>query len=451
MPLLIVLVGLLVLAPAATAATPRAITLSRGWEMRAGRGGLPRPTAAAPREESAPENDPAPARRPPRDRRALRTARGAPLRCRACSTRRALPALYAGSVRSYRVRFRGPATPRGFRWKLVFESVRRSAGVYLNGRRIGRNGDPYTPFSVEAKGLRRGATNELVVVVDGRKDRRLREGWWNWNGIVRPVHWSRWVRRTSRALAPCRACAAVARPPPAGRPARRHARASQHPRGEAHPRRTAARSNGRVTRKRFRLPAQRAAKRHVRLSMRVPAPQLWSPDAPNLYGARFTLRERGVVQQAERRSVGLRSVTVKGGMLHLNNRRIQLRGASMHEDMPSDGAALTEADMDRFVADLEEVGANVTRAHYLLNDRLLAKLDRAGIFVWNQAPIGTRPARTCSSTPHRKRALLTVRRTVGPGATPLGAHPLGGQRAVVHPRREADHPPFPARRPQVRA
>jgi beta-glucuronidase len=171
---------------------------------------------------------------------------------------------------------------------------------------------------------------------------------------------------------------------------------------------------GRLTRKRFRLPAQRAAKRRVRLSMRVPSPQLWSPDAPNLYGARFTLRTGRTVHQVERRAVGLRSVTVKRGMLHLNNRRIQLRGASIHEDMPGSGAALSEADMDRIVADLQEVGANVTRAHYLLTDRLLSKLDRAGIFVWNQAPIWQRDhgANLLQYPSHRRRALLTVRRTV---------------------------------------
>src|SRR5204863_574603 len=32
-----------------------------------------------------------------------------------------------------------------------------------------------------------GKLNTLDVVVDSRKDPRLREGWWNWGGIVRPV------------------------------------------------------------------------------------------------------------------------------------------------------------------------------------------------------------------------------------------------------------------------
>ena len=55
--------------------------------------------------------------------------------------------------------FAGPPTPRGFSWLIRFESVRRNAAVFLNGRRIGRNADPYTPFTVPARGLRPGRAN----------------------------------------------------------------------------------------------------------------------------------------------------------------------------------------------------------------------------------------------------------------------------------------------------
>ena len=67
---------------------------------------------------------------------------------------RALPQLYPGTVRRYRRPSTGPATPRGFSWLIRFDSVRRNAAVILNGRRIGRNVDPYTPFTVPARGLR---------------------------------------------------------------------------------------------------------------------------------------------------------------------------------------------------------------------------------------------------------------------------------------------------------
>ena len=208
--------------------------------------------------------------------------------------------------------------------------------------------------------------------------------------------------------------------------------------------------SGRVTTRSFRLPRQRAKQRRLQLSMPVPAPQLWSPDAPQLYAAEITLRERGRVVQRERRRIGLRSVEVKQGHLWLNNRRIQLRGASIHEDMPGSGAALTGADMDRIVADLKDLGANVTRAHYLLNDRLLSRFDRAGILVWSQAPIWQRDhgAQLLRQAKERERALLTVRRTVTRRAQPpVGAHALGGERAELHAGPEARHAALPARGP----
>jgi hypothetical protein len=127
------------------------------------------------------------------------------------------------------------------------------------------------------------------------------------------------------------------------------------------------------------------------------------------------------VVQRERRRIGLRSVEVKHAHLYLNNRRIQFRGASIHEDMPGSGAALTSADMDRIVADLKDLGANITRAHYLMNDRLLSRFDRAGIMVWSQAPIWQRDsgAQLLRLPNERRRALVTVRKTV----TAARSHP----------------------------
>ena len=407
---------------AAAAAPPRTLTLSHGWEMRveAAAPALPQP---APPEETSPEN----ARTS-----ALATAAGLaaqsdgdwkPTSVPSVSDPRALPQFYPGQVRRYRLKFRGPSTPRGFSWLLRFDSVRRNSAVILNGRRIGRNVDPYTPFTIPARGLRPGRPNELVVIVDGRKNPKLPEGWWNWNGIVRPVRLvpagpahiqDLGTMSSVSCRGPARRCRA--RLLLDGRLQRRHA-GSIAPTLDVKLRSP----GGRVTTRRFRLPRQRAEERRLQLSMPVPAPELWSPDAPRLYAADITLREGGRTVQRVRRRIGLRSVEVKRGHLFLNNRELRLRGASIHEDMPGSGAALTGEDMDRIVADLKDLGANVTRAHYLLNDRLLSRLDRAGILVWNQAPIWQRDhgAQLLRQPKERERALLTVRRTV----TEARSHP----------------------------
>ena len=96
------------------------------------------------------------------------------------------PKLFGGQLKVYSLRFVAPKTKR-FKWLLRFEQARRRTTVVLNGRRLGVNIDPYTPFELEAKGLKPGKMNELLVYVDSRKDPRLPEGWWNWGGITRPV------------------------------------------------------------------------------------------------------------------------------------------------------------------------------------------------------------------------------------------------------------------------
>ena len=397
------------------AGPPRAKTLSRGWEVRVepAAPGKPQPP---PPEESAPEGSAPTTRSTPAGRAAQTPSQWSAAQVPSVFDSRALPELFPGTVRRYRLRFRAPRTPRGFRWVLLFEGVRRSAGVFLNGRRLGGYRDPYTPFVVEARGLRPGRRNELVVKVDNRKDPRLPEGWWNWGGIVRPVRLMPVGRAhlanvglmsRVRCRRPARSCGA-----------RLLVDATLQRRFTRRIRPlvtvTLRAPGGRVLRRRFRLAGPRRSRRRVRFSMRVPAPVLWSPDRPRLYSAQVSVRERGRLQQVERRRIGLRSVQVKGGMLFLNNRRIQLRGASIHEDMPGRGAGLSHSDMGRIVNDLKELGANVTRAHYLLNDRLLSKLDRAGIMVWSEAPIWQRDhgANLLASPGHRRRALETVGRTV---------------------------------------
>ena len=402
---------------AATAQVPRGLTLSTGWETRVEPAGPAEPQLPPP-EENAPEGSrpPGPTVRAPRASQVRGPEAWQRTEVPNVFESRAIASLYPGTVRRYRVSFRGPATPPGWRWRLQFEQVRRAARVYLNGRFIGGNRDPYTPFALEARGLKPRQRNTLLVIVDNRKDGRLPEGWWNWGGIVRPVHLrpvghahfsgAGWMSRV-RCRGPARNCKAEVLLD--GVLERRGG-----PRIDPRVGVRLRSPTGQVIRKTFRLPKQRAQRRRVQLRVPVRGPKLWSPEQPNLYTARLELRDAGRVQQIERRRIGLRQVEVKGGLLYLNNRRVHLRGASIHEDFPRKGAALSSREMSRIVAELKELGANVTRAHYLMNDRLLEKLDRAGIMVWNQSPIWQRDhgANLFRYPSQRARAVLTVRRTV---------------------------------------
>lgn len=84
---------------------------------------------------------------------------------------------FDGTIGWYRLRFDGPATPAGAAWALHFEGVRRVARVWLNGRPLGSNGNPYQTFDLPASGLLAGQPNELVVRVQNVRPAGLREGW----------------------------------------------------------------------------------------------------------------------------------------------------------------------------------------------------------------------------------------------------------------------------------
>ncbi len=395
-------------------APPKPIVLNAGWEIRDHAAAPPAPQPAPPDESEEGREGGAPP--PVQSPGSAGERTWEPVKVPSVFDPDAAPHLFGGTVKEYRLRFTAPRT-REFRWALHFEQARRRTTVQLNGRQIGRNIDPYAPFQFEAKGLRPGQVNELLVTVDSRKDPRLPEAWWNWGGITRPVTLMPLGRVDIPDLGllsyvncrgPATECEAEVLPTGVLE------RLPRGPRSQPTLEVKLRSPSGRVTRRRLAVAGSPNGRRRVVGQVPVPSPELWSPDRPNLYRATVTLRYRGRVEQVRQMNIGLRSVTVKNGLLHLNNRRVNLRGASLHEDMMGHGAALTGADFDTIVRELKEVGANITRSHYVLSEGLLRRLDRAGIMVWNQAPVWQRDhgANLLRYARGRRVAVSQVKRTV---------------------------------------
>jgi Glycosyl hydrolases family 2, TIM barrel domain/Glycosyl hydrolases family 2 len=415
--------------PKRAPAPPKPVELRGGWEVR------DLVTPPAPSQPPPPaESSPSAARAGAATRLPARAAQAGsdwrPARVPASFAGFARAPQFGGTLRLYRLRFTAPKV-EGFGWAFRFEQVRRRATVMLNGRRIGVSIDPYTPFQIPARGLVPGRVNTLEVLVDSRKDPRLPEGWWNWGGIVRPVSLVPvgathvqdlallpWVR----CLGPAADCSAALLIDGILGKLPRERRRTELVDG----RRVAApppqpllklrlrAPSGRVITDSVPLRGARGVRRRQRIQIAMPRPELWSPERPQLYDARATVVYDGRVTQVERRRIGFRSVAVRGGQLMLNNRPLNLRGASIHEDAPGRGAALNGFDMDTTVRELKELGANVTRSHYVLSEGLLRRFDEAGILVYNQAPIWQRDhgANLLRNPLDRVRAVAQVRRTV---------------------------------------
>jgi Glycosyl hydrolases family 2, TIM barrel domain/Glycosyl hydrolases family 2, sugar binding domain/Glycosyl hydrolases family 2 len=318
----------------------------------------------------------------------------------------------AGTIGWYELQFTGPPTAPGRAWDVRFAEVRRHAEVWLNGREIGSNSDPYAPFSVPATTLRSGRPNVLVVRVDNLRGRgSLPQDWWNWGGIVQPVTLEPVGRVTLRDLGVmpelgCRyRCGELLVEGIVTNLTRTKVRPEIEVRVTS--------PGGKTFVARDRLPSI-GGKAAIPVGLRVPVPgraQLWSPDDPALYRVTVETLTPGRVEQSQSLRVGMRAVQVRGGLLYLNGRRLWLHGAAIHEDISGRGAALIPGDIDTIVSELRSAGANITRAHYLLSEPLLDALDAAGILVWEQAPVDHADPvlRTAAG---RGQALATVRATV---------------------------------------
>ena len=233
-------------------------------------------------------------------------------------------------------------------------------------------------------------------------------GWWNYNGILRAVY-LRKVRKLdfeyvfARPRLRCRHCAATVAVDARVRNVTRGARRA----------RVVGSFEGRPLRFRARRIAGLGAK-HFKARVRIRNPRLWEPGHPNLYTMRLLLiDQRGRTVQRYKVHTGIRSLRVNRlGRIELNGREVDLRGAAIHEDSLTRGAALTTGQMKQTFQSLRDLGATVTRAHYPLSPYELELADRYGIMVWSEIPVYRMDSKLFNVPGIRARALRMLRETI---------------------------------------
>ena len=328
-----------------------------------------------------------------------------------------LDADYSGTIGWYRIRFDTPAAPAGFSWDLRFDGVRRVARVWLNGKALGSNANPYQPFTLHTDGLRTdGKPNELIVRVHNIRPDELREGWWNWGGIARevkliPVGRVSWEEVGVLSDVDCKpgatTCGALVR---TDGWLRNRTGEVQNALLVLQMRSPAGNTYTKTVTARNLKPGER---RRVGFPMGIPDAKdhLWSPGKPSLYDSYIEVKLGNEIQQVTRRRVGLRFIRVNGTRVEINGKAVSLRGASIQEDLPGRGPALRDEDVERIIGDLKSLGADVTRAQYPLSEKLLNRLDEEGIMVWSQAPV-YHEDRYLVNAAGRRRAYDKVRGTI---------------------------------------
>ncbi|HEX4720497.1 MAG TPA: glycoside hydrolase family 2 TIM barrel-domain containing protein, partial [Thermoleophilaceae bacterium] len=285
-----------------------------------------------------------------------------------------------GGVSWYRRDFVVPDVPVAAQWIVRFESVNYRATVFLNGVQIGTHEGASIPFELLLPNLQPGVVNHLVVRVDSRRGPNdlppgPRGGWWNYGGILREVY--------LRPVTGLDIASLTTTTIGTNQLLVRATLANL----DGGLRRAAVKLN--VAGQRFQLGSVAVsphARRSVSKRVRIPHARLWAPRAPALYKVTATATTRGQPPASYSVHTGLRTIGIRRGQMTINGLAAHLRGAALHEQTLTEGAALTPADHARQIAALENLGATVVRAHYPLSEDFLERADRAGIAVWEEIP-----------------------------------------------------------------
>jgi beta-glucuronidase len=307
---------------------------------------------------------------------------------------------FAGSVAWYRTTL---TVPRDAAYAIRFESVNHRAAVWVDGRPVTQHTGTYLPF--EARVRLAVGPHELVLRADWRDPAAMKADawhrtWFNFGGINRPVT----IRELGLSeldspsiVTRLRGTAAVV-----------DVAVGVTNRGG--PRTIAARGTVAGAALRFApVHLEHGARATIRTRVRIARPDLWEPGHPTLAELRLEVPGESVFTAR----VGLRELRWAGGRLLLNGEPLKLRGASLQEDAPDRGDALTDADADAIVARLQAIGANATRSQHPLSDALLDRLDAAGILVWQGVGPVDAPGAWTSHTPvQQRRAIRRVRLNV---------------------------------------
>ncbi|PTY07473.1 glycoside hydrolase family 2 [Opitutaceae bacterium EW11] len=284
----------------------------------------------------------------------------------------------------YRTSFSVPKEWQGRRLRLVFEGVMTDAKVRVNGISAGptHQGGFYR-FGYDVTDLvKYGTGNELEVTVDKESANESvnlaerRADYWNFGGIFRPVFLqvfpARFIDRVAIAAqadgrfsvdvflgvaAVEGECAEAQLLDASGGPVGQPFAASFAPGGD-----------------------------HVRLETKLEGAKTWSPETPELYRARISLRQGGVDRHVVTERFGFRTFEVRqGDGLYLNGRRILLKGINRHSFWPETARTLSRERNYDDVRLIRELNMNAVRmSHYPPDPEFLAACDELGLCVLDE-------------------------------------------------------------------
>jgi beta-galactosidase len=314
----------------------------------------------------------------------------------------------------YRLRFAAPAQARGRRAFLQFDAVSIVADVWLNGHYLGKHEGAFSRFRFDVTdAIDPAGPNLLVVRADNSRPEPgsstdhvipLSGDFFMFGGIYRdvslivtdPIHvdlmdfggpgvYGQTVEPSAAAAvgsgtatATVRVTERITNDLRAARPIVVQTRIEDM-------------AGTPVASDERRLRAAAGKTAVVDSTLHIDHPRLWRGVAdPYLYRIVVTLRgPQGVVLDEVRQPLGLRTMRFDPDHgFFLNGERYRLVGASMHQDRPRKGWAISRSDQEQDFALLRELGGTAVRlAHYQHDQYSYDLADARGIVAWAEIPL----------------------------------------------------------------
>lgn len=124
-----------------------------------------------------------------------------------------------------------------------------------------------------------------------------------------------------------------------------------------------------------------------KIELNLDSPHLWGLRNRNMYLARVSIYEKGILTDTEDVHFGIRTIefTHNNGFL-LNGERVQIKGVCMHHDLGALGTAVNISAIERQLKILKSFGANAIRtSHNPPAPELLDLADRLGMLIVDEA------------------------------------------------------------------
>jgi beta-galactosidase len=306
----------------------------------------------------------------------------------------------------YRLRFKTPPSSTARRYFLQFDGVGAIADVWVNGQYLGRHAGAFSRFRFDASDvIDPSGENLLVVKADNSRPQPgsstenvipLSGDFFVFGGIYRnvklivtdPVHvdmldyggpglYARAVAVDSKS-ASVRVSATLIN----------DGRKAQTVIVET---RITNDANAVVASESHRVTASPTQSLKMDTTLPIDHPRLWrGMKDPYLYRLAMTVRSiqgRDLDQVVQ--PLGLREFKFDSNKgLFLNGEHLFLKGASMHQDRPLEGWAISQADQAQDFELLRDMGANAVRlAHYQHDQYSYELADALGVVVWAEIPL----------------------------------------------------------------